>query len=279
VCERHPQLVYGAISGYGLDGPDADRAGYDIGAFWARSGAAHTMVPPGEMPPGLRSGTGDHMTGMTLAAGVMAKLVERNSTGAGGLVSTSLLRTGMYSIAWDVGIQLRFGKRQRTRSRQNSASPLVNSYAASDGRVFWLICLEADRHWPKVLTAIDRPDLADDERFGSAKDRVENNEVLIAELDAAFASRPLDEWGSIFDANDVWWAPVSSITDVIDDPQAQAGFVEMVPAPGEEPYRAVRTPVDFAGHEMRVGPVPTLGEHTEAVLAELANASSAPHDG
>ena len=103
VCDRHPHLVYGAITGYGLDGDDADRAGYDTGAFWARSGLAHTMVPPGEMPPSLRSGTGDHFTGMTLVAGVMAKLVERSNTGSGGLVSTSLLRTGMYSIAWDMG--------------------------------------------------------------------------------------------------------------------------------------------------------------------------------
>jgi crotonobetainyl-CoA:carnitine CoA-transferase CaiB-like acyl-CoA transferase len=269
VCARHPNLVYGAITGYGLDGVDADRAGYDTGAFWARSGFAHTMVPPGEMPPNLRSGTGDHFTGMTLAAGVMAKLVERSTTGKGGLVSTSLLRTGMYAIAWDMGIQLRFGRRQRTRARENNPSPLVNNYPTADGRSIWLICLEADRHWPKVLTAIDRLDLADDERFISAKSRMENCTPLIAEFDAVFATRTLDEWGAIFDANDVWWAPVQSIVDVIEDPQAQPGFVDMSPRDGEEPYRAVRTPVDFEGFEMPAGAVPRLGEHTEEILGDL----------
>ena len=71
LTDRYPRLVYGAITGYGLDGDDRDRAGYDVGAFWARSGLAHTMVPPGRLPPGLRSGMGDHQTGMTLAAGVI----------------------------------------------------------------------------------------------------------------------------------------------------------------------------------------------------------------
>lgn len=269
VCDRHPHLVYGAITGYGLDGDDADRAGYDTGAFWARSGLAHTMVPPGKMPPSLRSGTGDHFTGMTLVAGVMAKLVERSNTGSGGLVSTSLLRTGMYSIAWDMGIQLRFGRRQGTRARESNPSPLVNNYPTADGRSIWLICLEADRHWPKVLTAIERPDLADDERYVSAKSRMQNCEPLIAEFDAVFATRTLDEWGQIFDANDVWWAPVQSIVDVIADPQAQPGFVDMAPRDGEEPYRAVRTPVDFDGFDMPAGPVPRLGEHTDEVLSEL----------
>ena len=83
VLERFPRLVYGSLTGYGLDGPDRDRAGYDAGAFWARSGMAHTFMPPGELAPALRAGMGDHITGMTLAAGVLAKLLERERTEPG----------------------------------------------------------------------------------------------------------------------------------------------------------------------------------------------------
>jgi crotonobetainyl-CoA:carnitine CoA-transferase CaiB-like acyl-CoA transferase len=212
---------------------------------------------------------GDHQTGMTLTAGVMAKLFERERTGRGGLVSTSLLRTGMYSIAWDFGIQLRFDRRESTRSRDRNRAPLINCYRAGDDRVFWLICLEADRHWPKVLAAIDRPDLADDPRFVAATARVTHAAELIAEFDLVFASRPLGEWAERFDEHDVWWAPVQSIVDVIDDPQAQAGFVEMTPRDGEEPFRAVATPVDFDGHTIAAGAVPRLGEHTDEILDEL----------
>jgi len=270
ICARHPRLVYGAITGFGNEGADRDRAGYDIGAFWARSGLAHTMVPDGELPPGLRSGMGDHQTGMTLAAGVMAKLFERERTGRGGLVSTSLLRTGMYAIAWDMGIQLRFGKRQATRSRSDNSAPLVNSYLAGDERGFYLILLEGDRHWPKLLAAIDRLDLVEDERFSEARSRMKNAAALIGELDAVFAQKTMEEWAARFDEHDVWWAPIQSIVDVIADPQAQPGFVDMTPRDGEDPYRAVNTPVDFDGYSPRPGPVPRLGEHTADVLEELS---------
>ena len=69
----------------------------------------------------------------------------------------------------------------------------------------------------------------------------------------------------------MWWAPVQSIIDVIADPQAQPGFVDMMPRDGDEPFRAVATPVDFDGHVVRPGVVPTLGEHTDEVLDEMRN--------
>lgn len=266
VCERHPSIVYGLVTGYGLEGDERDRAGYDVGAYWARSGLAHTLVPPGELPPNLRSGMGDHQTGMTLAAGVMAKLVERGRTGKGGLVTTSLLRVGMYSIAWDIGIEMRFGKRQATKPRADMSAPLVNCYLASDERSFWLICLEGDRHWPKLLAAIGPSELGSDPRFATSRDRYHNSSDLIAALDVVFATRDYEHWTGRFNDLDVWWAPISSIADVLADPQAQHGFVEMTPREGEDPYRAVATPVDFAGYTMRPGAVPELGEHTDDVL-------------
>ena len=269
VVARHPRLVYGLVTGYGHHGEERDRAGYDIGAYWARSGLAHTMVPPGELPPASRSGMGDHHTGMSLAMGVMAKLLERERTGSGGFVTTSLLRTGMYSIAWDMGIHLRFGKRHPTTGREEAGAPLINSYVSAEGHGFWLICLEGDRHWPNVLASIGREDLADDERFATGRDRARNASALIAEFDAAFGRFTMDELCERFDAHDVWWAPVQSIPEVIDDPQAQHGFVDMTPHEGEEAYRAVATPVDFDGHTHSPGPVPRLGEHTDEVLAEL----------
>jgi len=265
---RLPRLVYGCITGYGLDGPDRNRAGYDAGAFWARSGVAHTFVPPGELPPALRAGMGDHITGMTLAAGVLAKLLERERTDRGGLVATSLLRAGMYTIGWDFGVQLRFGRRERTRARDQSRTPLTNCYLAGDGKGFWLICLEADRHWPNVVAALDRPDLAADPRFADAPSRLANSVALVAEFDEAFATRPYAEWAERFDATDVWYSPINSITDAIEDPQviASGAIVEMAPRDDEAPYRAIASPVDFDGRRQRPGPVPFLGEHTDEVL-------------
>jgi crotonobetainyl-CoA:carnitine CoA-transferase CaiB-like acyl-CoA transferase len=220
-------------------------------------------------PPGLMSGGGDHQTGMALAAGVMAKLVERGRTGTGGFVTTSLLRNGMYTNGWDTAVHLRFRKRTPTASRTANPSPLVNRYMAGDDIGFWLICLEASRHWPNLVKAIERPDLAADERFGSAKSRLDNCIDLIAQPDAIFATQPAAHWTDRFDEFDVWWSPIQSIAQVLEDPQAQAGIVDMTAREGEREFRSVATPVDFDGYALRPGPVPHLGEHTAEILGGL----------
>lgn len=260
---RFPRLVYAIVTGYGLQGPEVDRAGYDIGAFWARSGLAHTMVAPDEYPPAIRSGQGDHTTALSLVSGVMAALFDRERTGRGRVVSTSLLRTGMYTLGWDIGVYLRFGKRQGTKPNRENPAPMMNCYRARDGRAFWLLGLEADRHFPGLLRAIGRPELAGIERFATARDRAVNAAEFTAVLDAHFATQDRDHWTAAFDAHDVWWAPLNSIPDAVQDPQvlASGALVEMTPREGEEPYRAVNSPVDFDGYRPVYGPVPDLGEH------------------
>ncbi len=271
VRARHPSLVYGIITGYGLRGPDADRPGYDVGAFWARSTLASSVVPKGEVPPGIRSGLGDHATGVTLAGAICAALYDRQRTGEGHLVSTSLLRMGLYCAGADLGTLLRFGKLQSTRPREAATTPLMNSYCAGDGAAFWLLGVEADRHWPGLLAAIERPDLADDERFSTARARMLNAPALIAELDAAFGAEPMTHWAARFDDHDVWWAPVNTPWTVLQDPQVEASgaFVEMPVPDGEAPYRSIASPVDLDDHVQRPGPTPALGEHTTEVLTEL----------
>ena len=103
---RNPRLVYGHISGYGLEGPDANRAAYDIAAFWARSGIANLLTPPGGALPFQRGGMGDHSTGVQFAGAVSAALFARERTGKGQLVATSLLRQGVYTIGFDLNMVL-----------------------------------------------------------------------------------------------------------------------------------------------------------------------------
>ena len=266
VIARHSRLVYASVTGFGLDGEDRDRAGYDVGAFYARSGFAHTMTQPGEAPPSLRSGKGDHVTGLAAAAAVLAKLLERERTGTGGLVETSLLRAGMYTTGWELGIQLRFGKSADPEHRSVNPTPLVNCYQAGDGRWFWLLGLEADRHLPGVLAAIDRPDLGTDERFLTARDRRKNAAAFIAALDEAFATRTRDEWGEVFAEHDVWWAPVQSLAEVAVDPQARAAGAIVTMASGEE---SIAPPAGFGERDVVARPVPALGADTDDVLGAL----------
>ena len=263
LTKRFPRLIYGQLTGYGITGPDVDKAGYDIGAFWSRSGLAHTTVAPDELPPAIRSGQGDHTTGLSMAAGVLAALFDRERTGTGRVVSTSLLRTGIYTLGWDVGVYLRFGKRQSTKSSRKNPAPQMNCYRCADGRAFWLLGLEADRHFPGLLKAIGREELASVENFKNARARSINAGEFTTVLDEHFATQDYAYWTAKFDENDVWWAPLNSIAEAVADPQviASGAFVEMTPQPDEAPYRAVNSPVDFSGYSPKFGPVPNLGEH------------------
>lgn len=272
LLERNERLVYASVTGYGRAGPDAGRAGYDVGAFWARSGIAHSTAPDGEPPPALRGGLGDHVTGLTITAGILAALLERERSGQGQLVETSLLRAGIYCLGWDVGLQLRFGKAAPTSPRTQNINPMVNCYQAGDGRWFWLLGVESQRHFPNLCRAIERDEWITDERFASARDRRHHAAELIVALDERFATRTRDEWTAAFDRHEVWWAPVNTLDDVVEDPQvlAAGGIVDVPGGAGADAHRAVATPVSFsrtpAGPR---GPVPGLGEHTDEVVAAL----------
>lgn len=270
VTARAPRLVYGVITGYGLEGPDKDRAAYDIGAFWARSGIAHLLTSPGGNPPFQRGGMGDHSVAMTMASGVCAALVARGRTGRGQLVSTSLLRQGLYTIGFDVNTSLRFGVGIGVATRESMGNPVINNYRDRDGRWFWLIGLEGERHWPDLCRAVEHPEWIDDERFATPRARRHNSAELCRLLDGIFATRTREEWGVAFDREDLWWAPVQDLDEVVDDPQVRASgaFVD-VPDDGSS-ATMVATPVDFAGTPWATRSMPPeLGEHTDAVLREL----------
>jgi crotonobetainyl-CoA:carnitine CoA-transferase CaiB-like acyl-CoA transferase len=276
LMEVNPRLVYASVTGYGLDGPDANRAGYDVGGFWARTGVASTLAPPGSPPPAIRGGFGDHVTGITTLAGILGALLEREKTGRGQLVETSLLRTGIYCLGWDLGIQARFEKLLLASPRTEEINPMVNCYVAGDGHWFWLLGVESDRHFPKLCAAIDRLDLLEDERFRTARGRRKHASVVVSTLDAEFARHPRADLTARFDAEDVWWAPVNTPEEVLADPQAIAAgaFIDVPAGEGAPAHQAVASPITFrdvGGHPLAgdgVGPVPALGQHTVEVLRE-----------
>jgi crotonobetainyl-CoA:carnitine CoA-transferase CaiB-like acyl-CoA transferase len=271
VSAHHPRLVYGLITGYGETGPDAERAAYDIAAFWSRAGVAHLLTRPGDTPPFQRGGMGDHSAGMTLAAAICAGLVARAGTGTGQLVSTSLYRQGAYTVSFDINTYLMTGLPIAVGRRETMGNPCMNNYTAGDGRRFWIVGLEADRHWPPLCRAVGRPEWLDDPRFSDARARAVNGVALIAELDEIFATKSLDEWAEVFAREaDFFWSPVNSIEDVVADEQFHAaGGIVDVPD-GEARVSMVATPADFHGTPWAPRSVaPELGQHTDEVLAEL----------
>src|SRR4051812_29048136 len=176
---RNERLVYGIITGYGLEGADADRPAYDIAAFWARSGLAAALTPRDGELPFQRGGMGDHSAAMTAAAMISAALYSRERTGRGQLVSTSLLRQGAYTIGFDVNIALMWGRSVLVGSRESMGNPAINNYTAGDGRRFWIVGLEGARHWPPLARVVGHEDWLTDERFSTPAARFANARDLI----------------------------------------------------------------------------------------------------
>lgn len=271
VSAANPRLVYGLITGYGENGPDADRAAFDVAAFWSRAGVAHLLTRPGETPPFQRGGMGDHSAGMTMAAAVCAALLARERTGAGQLVTTSLYRQGAYTVSFDLNTYLMSGQPIAIGQRESMGNPCMNNYAAQDGRRFWIVGLEPERHWPALCRAVGRPEWRDDPRFADARSRAANSAALIVALDEIFATRPLDEWARIFAGEpDFFWSPVNTLEDVVADEQFHAaGGIVDVPD-GDAAVPMVATPADFHGTPWAPrSAAPELGQHTEEVLADL----------
>jgi len=267
----HPQLVYCHITGYGLDGPDVNRPAYDVAAFWSRAGIAHLLSNEGEPPPFQRGGMGDHNAGMAGAAAISAALFEREKSGQGQMVSTSLFREGMYTVSFDLNAMLMWGLPIGLGNRTRTANPAMNNYQAGDGRRFWITGLDGNRHWPPLCRAVGRPEWLTDERFAEARGRYENAKELIAMLDEIFTTKSLDEWAEVFATEpDFFWAPINSPEDLLADEQtwASGGIVDV--PDGVATTAMIATPVDFERTAWApTALAPGLGEHTAEVLASL----------
>jgi crotonobetainyl-CoA:carnitine CoA-transferase CaiB-like acyl-CoA transferase len=272
VKARYPRLIYCSVTAYGWGGPDQERAGYDLAAFFGRAGISHQVTTQGTAPAPLMQGLGDTFTAMAAVAGILAALVERQSTGAGRFVEASLLRTGMWALSGELGVQAMGGHPRPPAPREVCPTPLFNSYRAGDGRWFFLVGVEASRHLPKVLRAIGRPDLLADERFRGGRSISKNRREFIALLDEAFASKSLGEWIEAFNEHDVWWAPVQSPEDVVADPQARAigAWVTIDQGTLGGGAASVDTPIRYDSQSRtHVQGAPKIGEQTREVLREL----------
>ena len=149
----------------------------------------------------------------------------------------------------------------------------MNSYRAADGRWFFFTGLEADRHIGPICRALGREDLLSDPRFAGASAIRKNRTEVIAILDEIIAAEPLEVWAERFDREGVWWAPARGPAEVLEDPQLAAndGFLELDNGSDGTPGKSVNGPVSFSDLPVRAAAeAPRLGQHTEAVLAELA---------
>jgi crotonobetainyl-CoA:carnitine CoA-transferase CaiB-like acyl-CoA transferase len=214
---------------------------------------------------------GDHSVGVSCAGAISAALFARERTGRGQLVSTSLLRQGVYTVGFDLNMVLGWGLHPQVGTREAMGNPAINNYTAGDGRRFWIVGLEGERHWPPLARAVGHPEWLEDPRFATPAARAQNARELIAALDAEFATKTLGEWAQVFATEpDFFWAPVNGPDEILADPQLRhaGGLVEVPDDYGTTTM--IATPADFHGTPWAPRWIaPKLGEHTEAVLRDL----------
>ncbi|MBM3140807.1 MAG: CoA transferase [Chloroflexi bacterium] len=271
VRERNPRVVYTSLTGYGTRGPDAERAGFDYSAFWARSGIMASLEQPPAPPPLNRGGQGDHTTSLNLLAAVLAALRLRDRTGEGQYVEVTLQATGMWTIAADFSAALASGLATPRHDRTQPPNPIWNSYVTADRRWLLLVMPQPDPYWEPFCRAIGEPELAADERYDSLLKRVERSKELTTRIAARFAQHDLAYWARTLDAHRLIWAPAAELNEVASDPQVRAmGWIARIEHPTAGPYETLATPFQIRGAEIGPrGPAPAIGEHTHDVLREL----------
>lgn len=267
----NPRLIYASVTAYGERGDEAPRTGFDSTALWARTGLMDLVRAAPDAPP-ARSlpGMGDHPTGVSLFAAIMIALYRRRETGAGGMVSTSLLGNGLWWNAIQVQAALSGARVEPRPPRERPASALANLYRCADGRWFLLNVLEEDRDWPALLRALERPDLAADPRFAATAARRANAPALVAVLDQVFAARPWAEWRAALDREGLTAGVVGTVDEVRTDPQMVAsGALVPFPDPRAGAPLTVAAPFQVDGVAMATPRLPPeLGEHSVQVLRE-----------
>ncbi|MFK8024184.1 MAG: CaiB/BaiF CoA transferase family protein [Ilumatobacter sp.] len=264
-----PRLVHATLTGYGLDGPDADRPGFDVTTFFGRGSITDAMSEPGSAAPNPRPAQGDHTTGLALVASILAALRMVDQTGEGQVVDVSLMATAAWTMATDLSAVLIDGRQPTKRDRHHLITPLANRFRSSDDR--WMIFnMPEPRWWKKFCDATGQAALLDDPRFGSPRERFEHMPELIDLIDETLATKTLAEWGDIFDAAGLIWGPASTMVELADDPQAAAiGLFPKIEHAGGS-FRTVASPVGVRGADIRPrGLAPEVGQHTVEVLETL----------
>lgn len=263
----NPRLVHASITGFGADGPYADRPAFDTVGM-ALSGMGSLFFDPAD-PKVVGPTITDNVTGMYAAYGVLGALYERDRTGVGRHVEVNMLESAIAFMpdAFAVVDQYQLDMQPSTRPSSSQSYAL----SCADGKMVALHLSSQEKFWEGLVRAIERPDLGADPRFKTRMDRVAHFEVLRAELARTFATRPRAAWLARLADADVPFAPVNRLAEVPDDPQVRhLGTFTTLTHPVEGRQQAIQRVVQIDGAR---GPIeraaPTLGEHTDEVLALL----------
>ena len=272
---RHPRLIYCSITGFGHDGPYAERAGYDL-MIQAMTGMMSITGRPDDVPGGgpLRVGVAltDIFTGVYASTAILAALEVRHRTGEGQHIDMALLDVGMAILANQASAFLNTGTAPQRQGNSHPSLAPYQDFHTQDGSM--LLAIGNNGQFVRFCEAAGFPGWASDERFATNTLRVKHREVLIAQMEAVTRTRFTAEWIALLEDKAVPCGPINDIAQAFDDAQVKArGLAVTLPrdvGDGIAGITGVASPLRLAATPpvLRNAP-PALGQHTDEVLAEL----------
>jgi len=271
-----PDLVYCSVTGFGQNGPYAQRAGYDfivqgMGGFMSITGERDAL--PGGGPQKAGIAIADLMTGMYATIAVLAALTHRDRTGEGQYIDMALLDVQVAMLA---NMGSNYLASSKAPQRWGNAHPNIvpyQTFATADGHI--IVAVGNDGQYAKFVEAGGRPELASDARFSTNPLRVRNREILVPILAEMVKSKTKQEWIDQLEAAGVPCGPINNLEEVYENPQVAARGLQVdLPHPSGGTARMVRSPMKLSATPARCDqPPPLLGQHTEQVLRDLLGKS------
>lgn len=269
VVEWNPRLIYADLTGFGEKGPDADLPGFDITAYWARSGLLSMTRDAGAPPTWPVAGSGDNATAVGIYAGIVTALYRRERTGEGSNVTTSLLAQGVWSASVSIQAALCGARFFGLHDRKQPVNAALNVYRSADDT--WFVLIVTPDKVAAVANAIGRADLLTDPRFSDPAKLMQNMPQLAAILDEIFGSQPMAHWYEVFNGVHVTFGAVRGPEEVTGDPQLRINeIVVPLEGAGEKLSSTISSPIHVHGvTKVAAKRGPSLGEHNDEVLKEL----------
>jgi len=262
------RLIYASFTGYGERGAEAAKPGFDMTAYWARSGLMDGCRPDASLPPThALTGMGDHPSAMSLFGAIMLGLYRRERTGRGSQVGSSLIANGFWANGFNVQAALCNATFYPRPPREQLFNALTTYYRCRDDKWLILTILNEERQWPVLAKCLGREALIDDPRFARQADRFKHAKELIAELDAAFAARNRTEWRETLNDAGLVFEIVASAQDTANDQQAIDAGV-LVPFENDT-LMTIDSPLHVDGvAKVKPRKAPEMGQHTDEILRE-----------
>ena len=268
----NPKIVHATLTGYGTTGPEAWRPGYDVTAFFGRSGLYDSSREGDDgIVPMARPAQGDHTTGLALVGGILGALRMAEKSGQGQTVETSLYETAIWTQASDYAVTAMDKAPVRRRARNQMLAICSNRFPCGDGKWVVFNMLPDEKYWPKLIACLEIEHLLEDSRFESSSTRYKHMDDLVSIIDDALSKRSRDEWGKIFDNAGLIWGPVLGLHEVPADAHAQElGLFPEIEHPELGTYSSVSIPMRFGRASVGPkGPAPQIGEHSAEVLSDF----------